>query len=109
MPPSKTFDRFFLFTSFANYPLSLMSTTTAKKKHSAASFPVVHGSFGYHVTCQTYGQPRSQVSLLREKGSERTLGERLVCRERARVTALSSKPPQSLGSGANCPRDKAVS
>ena len=72
---------FFLFTSFANYPLSFMSTTTAKKKHSAASFPVVHGSFGYHVTCQTYRQPRSQVSLLREKGSERTLGERLACRE----------------------------
>ena len=31
MPPSKTFDRFFLFTSFANYPLSFKSTTTAKK------------------------------------------------------------------------------
>ena len=31
MPPSKTFDMFFLFTSFANYPLSFMSTTTAKK------------------------------------------------------------------------------
>ena len=78
---SKNFDRSFLFTSFANYPLSFMSTTTAKKikpsavKHSPlspVSFPVVPGSFGYHVTCQTYRQPRSQISLLSEKGSERT-------------------------------------
>ena len=77
-------------TSFANYPLSFMSTTRAKKKkrsvikqspQSSASFPVVLGSFGYYVTCQTFRQPRSQVSLLREKGSERTLGERLACRE----------------------------
>ena len=77
-------------TSFANYPLSFVSTTRAKKKknsvikqspQSSASFPVVLGSFGYYVTCQTFRQPRSQVSLLREKGSERTLGERLACRE----------------------------
>ena len=32
MPPTKNFDRSFLFTSFANYPLSYMSTTRAKKK-----------------------------------------------------------------------------
>lgn len=78
----KTLTGLFLFTSFANYPLCFMSTTTAKKiKHSVASFPVVDGSFGYRVTCQTYRQPRSQVSLSREKGSERTLGDRLACRE----------------------------
>ena len=30
---------FFLFTSFANYPLSFMSTTTAKKKTFGSLFP----------------------------------------------------------------------
>ena len=39
MPPSKSFDRSFLFTSFANYPLSFMSTTTAKKKTFGSLFP----------------------------------------------------------------------